>query len=433
MHRNVATGSIYEGALAFLSGGGEMGGLIASMDWSATPLGPIESWAPSLRAAVSLSLASNIPMSVLWGPRGVQLYNDSYRPLCGSKHPGSMGQPYKDCWASMWDALGRPFARALEGQAAWVENRRLRVERNGCVQEVPFRFALSPIRDETGVVVGVLHAALEIAPAGAELPRSDLASRGRAEEALRQTREELEATQARLRAEIAERKRAESAQTELLRQLARAQEDERRRVARDLHDSVGQVVTGLSLSFKALATGSDLPSVSAARLAEAKRVVDALAREVHHLAVQLRPASLDELGLEAAIQDLVNAWSSRTGVRAECAISLWRARLTPEIETALYRVVQEALTNVAKHAGAKVVSVVFTRADGYVTAVVEDDGVGFQPEAAAPDRLGLLGMRERANLVGGELDIESKPGWGTTVLIRIPIPTERLDYTAGQH
>jgi signal transduction histidine kinase len=116
-------------------------------------------------------------------------------------------------------------------------------------------------------------------------------------------------------------------------------------------------------------------------------------------------------------------WASRSGVKADFhAAGLGRARLPAEVETTVYRVVQEALTNAAKHAQATRVGVAVTRSGGFVSVVVEDDGTGFDPDAPTTGRLGLLGMRERVELVRGEIDVESRPGAGTTVAVQIPIP-----------
>ncbi|WP_437805144.1 GAF domain-containing protein [Sorangium sp. So ce1078] len=259
-----------------------------------------------------------------------------------------------------------------------------------------------------------------------------LIERMRGEAALRRARDELEARVAertaelaraneQLRAEVRQRQRAEDVRTDLLRKIARAQEDERRRVARDLHDSVGQLLAGLSLAVKAVSGRDLLPPPATARLAEVQRLADELGRQVHALAVQLRPTALDDLGLTAALGHLVGEWSAQTKVPVDFqTVGLDGERLPAEAETALYRVVQEALTNVAKHARARQVSVVVGRHDGHATAVVEDDGLGFDPEAPGSGRLGLVGMRERVALAGGELDVESSPGAGTTVIARVP-------------
>jgi PAS domain S-box-containing protein len=209
---------------------------------------------------------------------------------------------------------------------------------------------------------------------------------------------------------------------DLARRLSTAQEDERRRVARDLHDSVGQLLAGLSLAVKAVAASAPLPAPAAERLAVVQRVADELGRQVHGLAVRLRPTALDDFGLAAALGQLVGEWSAQAGVPVDLqTVGLESGRLPPAAETALYRVVQEALTNVARHARANSVSVVVSRHDGQATAVVEDDGVGFDLADAGAGRLGLIGMRERVALAGGNLDIESEPGRGTTVIARVPM------------
>jgi signal transduction histidine kinase len=145
------------GQPAFLAGGGEMGRLIRSTDWSATPLGSAESWPQSLRTTVSLCLPSNFPMCIAWGPKHVMIYNDGYWPICGAKHPHSMGQNFSECWASAWPVIGEPFARALAGHASFIENQRMFLDRNGYLEETFFTFSFSPIRDETGGVGGVLN------------------------------------------------------------------------------------------------------------------------------------------------------------------------------------------------------------------------------------------------------------------------------------
>src|SRR5438093_5937065 len=145
----------------WLVGGGEMGKLVRSKDWSSTPLGPIESWPQSLRTTVRVCLASNFPISLAWGPRHVQIYNDGYWPICGGKHPHSMGEDFSECWASAWPAIGEAFARALAGEASYLEDQRMFLDRNGYLEETFFTFSFSPIRDETGGVGGLFHPVTE--------------------------------------------------------------------------------------------------------------------------------------------------------------------------------------------------------------------------------------------------------------------------------
>jgi signal transduction histidine kinase len=148
--------------------------------------------------------------------------------------------------------------------------------------------------------------------------------------------------------------------------------------------------------------------------------------DVDFLVWELRPTALDDLGLLAALTNYVKGWSKHFIISAELHTSgMEKDRLTSEIETVLYRIMQEALTNIAKHAGAENVDILLERRNNHISLIVEDDGVGFEAEQAfgAGDKgLGLIGMRERAALVGGTLEIESSMGNGATVVVRIPVP-----------
>jgi hypothetical protein len=145
----------------WLVGGGEMGKLIRSMDWSKSPLGPIESWPQSLRTTVGLCLASNFPIALVWGPEHVQIYNDGYWPICGAKHPVSMGLDVTVCWAAPWPVIGDAFDRAAAGETSFLEDQRMFLDRNGYLEETCFAFSFSPIRDESGGVGGLFHPVTE--------------------------------------------------------------------------------------------------------------------------------------------------------------------------------------------------------------------------------------------------------------------------------
>ena len=149
-------------SLAFLMGGGEMGSLIRSMDWSNTSLGPVAGWPQSLRTTVSICLASNLPICVIWGPGRVQLYNDAYRVICGDKHPRSMGQNFSECWKEAWPVIGKAYDSALAGDTAFLETQQIFLERHGYVEETFFTFSFSPIRDEAGRVGGLFHPVIEM-------------------------------------------------------------------------------------------------------------------------------------------------------------------------------------------------------------------------------------------------------------------------------
>ena len=143
--------------LGWLSGGGDMGELIRSMDWSTTPLGPLSGWPQSLRTSVSLCLSSTFPMLVAWGPDDVQIYNDAYRPICGAKHPQSMGEPFKICWATALPVVGDAFDRAHAGEGVYIRDQRMFLDRYGYMEEAFMTFSFSPIRAESGNVGGIFH------------------------------------------------------------------------------------------------------------------------------------------------------------------------------------------------------------------------------------------------------------------------------------
>jgi two-component system, NarL family, sensor histidine kinase UhpB len=209
-------------------------------------------------------------------------------------------------------------------------------------------------------------------------------------------------------------------------QLAmRAQEEERRRLARDLHDEVNQALTAILLRLEALA--QETPPERAPEVVELKRLVNQAMDELLNLARQLRPSALDDHGLVAALETQLKRFSARTGIEARLDTAGEPDELPDVVQTAIYRVSQEALTNVTRHAGATVVELAVAQAEDGVELRVSDDGSGFDPavlphaNSLTPGRgLGLIGMAERARLVGGELDVRSAPGGGTTITLRVP-------------
>jgi len=208
-----------------------------------------------------------------------------------------------------------------------------------------------------------------------------------------------------------------------LRRVVDAQELERRRLARELHDETGQALTSILLGLKSLEETLQTEE-SRAATARLRELVVATLQDVRRLAVELRPSALDDFGLVAALEHLTSSFSEQTGIAVDFAVALGTEgsdeRLPGEVETALYRIVQESLTNVIKHARARRVSIALTRMEGFVTAVVEDDGQGFDPDAGG-NGFGLIAMRERLSLLGGRLKIESSPGAGTTIAADVPL------------
>ena len=213
--------------------------------------------------------------------------------------------------------------------------------------------------------------------------------------------------------------RATSVQQELLHRLSQSQEEERRRIARELHDSLGQYLTALKLVLSALA-----PAIADARMRELVQHLGALTtevdRELDDIVAALRPVVLDELGLAGALPGIVADWSRQSGIAAEALlVQVGDERFDDQSESTLYRVTQESLTNIVKHANARNVAVTLTRRQDELQLTVEDDGVGFDVGQSGGG-WGLRGMAERARSVGGLLQVESTPHVGTTVLVRLP-------------
>jgi signal transduction histidine kinase len=203
-----------------------------------------------------------------------------------------------------------------------------------------------------------------------------------------------------------------------LRRVVEAQELERRRLARELHDQTGQELTSVLLGLKAVEEAREDGERAQALAAVRDQVVETL-HDVRRLAVELRPKALDDFGLVPALERLRDVFAEQTGMRVDLESQI-RERLPADVETALYRIVQEALTNIVKHARAGAVSIVLARSSRHVTAVIEDDGRGFTRDGSG-DGLGLLGMSERLALLGGKLKIESSPGAGTTIVAEVPL------------
>ncbi len=262
-------------------------------------------------------------------------------------------------------------------------------------------------------------------------------ARDRLEERVAERTAELATTNASLTAEIGMREAAEADRWDLLRRLGTAQEDERRRISRELHDQMGQLLTALGLGLKVLEDATPDPSPGRPQLAGLRELTGRIGREFHQLALDLRPTALDDMGLEPALASYAEAWTERSGIAVDFQSTVPDAERLPEAsETALYRVVQEALTNVLRHAEARRVSLMLQWSSSQAVVVVEDDGVGFDGDAVTTPargggRLGLLGMRERVALVGGTLTVESAPGRGTTVIASVPLPAAGRKERAG--
>lgn len=261
--------------------------------------------------------------------------------------------------------------------------------------------ALSTARD--GLELLVQERTEQLSAANSELRRTA--------QLLAYQRDEIRRSQAQLRA--------------LARRQVELQERERSYVADRLYNEAAQVLAALNIRFEALerVTASGVPNGE--QLAETRETLDRVMREMHHVALSLRPAVLDRLGLEAALeQELVEFGAAHRLETRFVVAGLQGTRLPAEIETTIYRIIQDGLQNIAQHAHASLAGVIVVRSDGHLVVTLEDDGAGFDDTLAARGGgLGLVAMRERAEAVGGHLMIESKPGSGTAVVVRVPITT----------
>jgi signal transduction histidine kinase len=203
-------------------------------------------------------------------------------------------------------------------------------------------------------------------------------------------------------------------------QLLTAQEDERRSLSRDLHDELGQVVTAVTLNLQRAAQTGDREKAEGL-LRHALHGAECLLERIHEISSRLRPSLLDDLGLKDAVQSLVSDYERRTGIVVRAELRFEHDAVPPAVSANVYRILQEALTNVAKHAKAPAVSIELGVTDRHVTLVVRDAGVGFARETVDGEHLGLLGMRERAELLGGSFVVKSQPGQGTEIGVQIPL------------
>ncbi|MCL5986888.1 MAG: sensor histidine kinase [Actinobacteria bacterium] len=229
----------------------------------------------------------------------------------------------------------------------------------------------------------------------------------------------------------------EKMRTQLIERVISAQEEERKRIARELHDETSQYLTSLMVGLKIAQNASNMKEARE-RTAELRTLIEKTLEGVHNLALELRLSVLDDLGLVAAVQKHIREYSRELDIQMSLrTIGMDKKRLPPDIETALYRIVQEALSNVVKHAGAKRVEILLEHRGSSVVAKIKDDGKGFDVDKVMnPNkeerRLGIFGMYERASLMGGVLTLKSRPAHGTTVFIEIPLDGEETFLKEGE-
>jgi PAS domain S-box-containing protein len=297
-------------------------------------------------------------------------------------------------------------------------------------------------------VSGLLSPLGDSKPTGFVKVARDLTAQRQATEGLRRAQEELDATvQERtrelheaneaLREEVEERSRVERERLRLLRRIVSTQEEERRRIARELHDQLGQRLTALRLQLEAMSRQQGKRSELRAQLEQLQEIAVQVDSDLDFLAWELRPTILDDFGLTAAITNFAREWSKHIGIKSEFhTTNLEDERLPQEVETNLYRITQEALNNVSKHAGATNVDIILEQRAGNAVLIIEDNGRGFELTSVSSKPgakgMGLPGIRERAAIIGGTVEIESTPGEGTTIFVRVPIKPETGDLEEGE-
>lgn len=303
----------------------------------------------------------------------------------------------------VWEKLSSPEAAARYREAfpaMWSRSFPVVVSselmtRSGAVRQVEWvQTALRDAAGEPEFLLGIGH---------------DVTERSRADQALRDSRSLLRALAGRLQS---------------------VREEEKARIARDLHDELGQLLTGLKMDLRWLERRlSDLPASAAVnplvdRAVAASDLADRTVRSVQRIAAELRPGALDRLGLVPALRQEARRFQERSGLPCEARLDEAAPEPPPEVATALYRICQEALTNVTRHASATRVVVTLDAEPHGLVLRVEDDGRGFDPAAPGPEALGLLGMTERATLLGGDVAFSRRPGGGTTVTARVPLAAQ---------
>ncbi len=375
------------------------------------------------------TLANAVPQ-VIWAsdPEGKVIYlNQGWYDYTGLSYAASAGLG--------WQAVVHPDeapAAAARWEKACATGAAFEFEARFRRHDGVYRWHLGrnvPLYDDRGHVTGWFGSA------------TDVEDMKQVEEALQTAYSDLDL---RVRERTAQLLQLSQDRQDLLQRLVTVQEDERRRIARELHDSIGQFLSVLSLRLSILEQSPGILPAALAEIEQLRPAVQQIDRELDLLTMELRPPALDDFGLPAAIRNYAAEWARLANIPVEVYVTGLDAgvapggpRLSPDVETSVYRIVQEALTNVLKHAQATAVSLIVERRRASLSVIVEDNGVGFDPDAqaappsgdrppgdrfpAAPRRhFGLIGMQERAALVGGTVQIESAPGTGTTVYVQIP-------------
>lgn len=379
------------------------GVVLTFVDISARRQAEAELRASEERLRLLIASAQDYAIFTLDDDRRINLWNAGAQALFGYSEAQIIGQSGDILFTDEDRAQNKPVqeitAAQRDGRAA---SERWHLRRDGT------RFygagTITMLREPDSALRGSVHIL------------RDLTTQKQADEQLSEAHDQLVARSAELQ-------RLYTARQDLLRQLVSSQEEERSRIARELHDELGQSLSALRVG---LATLSDMAAPDPATVARLQALAAQLDDDIDRLALELRPSVLDNLGLVAALQQHVAEWSQHHAIAAEFAVAgTAEVPIRDDVAVTLYRIAQEALTNVAKHASATQVSVVLEMRTAQISLIIEDNGSGFDATAAqqrtpTDRKLGLLGIQERVALAGGNLTIESTPGAGTTLYVRVP-------------
>jgi signal transduction histidine kinase len=364
----------------------------------------------------------------LWGRKPAS--GDTDERFCGSFkmfRPDGSFMPHPQC----------PVADVVSGKTAMVQDAEVLIERPDG-SRVSVVVDVRPLKNKRGKIAGVINCFY------------DITERKQAEEARRRIAV-LAATNRKLELEIAQRRAVEKALTRsqqhqrrlleesrhmrdqlrlLSRQLLVAQEEERKRISRELHDVIAQTLTGINIRLATLKADATMNTQDRERnITRTQELLEQSVNVVHQFALELRPTVLDDIGLIPALHTFMKGFKKQTGIRVSLSAFAAVEQVNGDKRIVFYRVAQEALTNVARHAQASRVEVSIQKLDGAVCMKIKDDGKGLPADCVrnghTNNRLGLLGMRERLEMVGGNFTIESVPGQGTTIMAQIPLGNAR--------
>jgi len=370
--------------------------------------------------------------------RAVELWGREPKPgdtderFCGSFkmfRPDGSFMPHKQC----------PMAEVVSGKLSAVRDTEVLIERPDG-SRVTVVVNIRPLKNEQGEVTGAINCfyditerkqaeaarrRIEVLAASNQMMQQEIARRQAVEQTLHKTEEH----QTRL---LEQSRHMQEQLRGLSHQILHAQEEERKRISRELHDEIAQTMVAINVHLEALThEATDNPKGLKQKIARTQRLVEKSVNIVHRFARELRPTALDDLGLIPALHALLKEFTKRTGVHAHLTVFSAIEQLDIAKRTVLYRVAHEALNNVASHAQACQVEVSVEKLPDNICMKIKDDGKSFQMErvlnAKGNKRLGLLGMRERVEMVGGTFCVESAPGQGTTVRVEIPFAHVRKD------